>query len=51
MCNSDSQRVSAATDFGIRLVSAVGGAIRLNDELKFRFDVLARRKPEASDDG
>jgi polyisoprenoid-binding protein YceI len=31
------------TDYGIRLVSAAGGSIRVKDELKFTFDVLARK--------
>jgi polyisoprenoid-binding protein YceI len=32
------------TDYGIKLVSAAGGSIRVKDELKFTFDVLARRQ-------
>jgi polyisoprenoid-binding protein YceI len=37
------------TNFGIRLVSAAGGTIRLKDELKFRFDIVARRFREPGD--
>ena len=31
------------SDFGIRPVSFAGGALRLKDELKFRFDIVAKR--------
>ncbi|MFZ0594562.1 MAG: hypothetical protein WAM39_29165 [Bryobacteraceae bacterium] len=30
------------TDYGIRLVSFAGGALKVKDELKFTFDLLAR---------
>jgi polyisoprenoid-binding protein YceI len=39
------------TDYRIRLVSAAGGALKLKDELKFRFDVVANRRPEGGDAG
>src|SRR5689334_20654697 len=32
------------SDFGIKPVSAVGGTIKLKDELKFSFDIVARRQ-------
>lgn len=32
------------TDYGIKLVSAAGGTIKLKDELKFSFDILANRE-------
>ncbi len=31
------------TDFGIKLVSVAGGALKLKDELKFSFEIVARR--------
>lgn len=31
------------SDYGIRPVSVAGGALRLKDELKFRFDIVAKR--------
>jgi polyisoprenoid-binding protein YceI len=34
------------TDYGIRLVSFAGGALKVKDELKFTFDLLARRVKE-----
>ncbi|HTX36278.1 MAG TPA: YceI family protein [Bryobacteraceae bacterium] len=34
------------TDYGMRLVSVAGGTLKLRDELKFSFDILAHRKPE-----
>lgn len=36
------------TDFRIRLVSAAGGTIKLKDELKLRFDIVAVRRREGS---
>jgi len=40
------------TDYGIHLVSAVGGALKVKDELKFQFDIAAHRgagsKPAAT---
>jgi polyisoprenoid-binding protein YceI len=47
--NGDSLRASGEfsikqTDYGIKLVSAAGGSIRVKDELKLTFDVLARRQ-------
>ena len=36
------------TDFGIKLVSVAGGALKLKDELKFQFDIVANRRLEAS---
>lgn len=47
--NGDSLRATGEfsilqTDYGIRLVSAAGGSIRVKDELKFTFDVLARKQ-------
>ena len=32
------------TDYRIRLVSVAGGALKLKDELKFTFDIVARKK-------
>lgn len=32
------------TDYGIALVTAAAGAIRVKDEVKFSFDILARRQ-------
>ena len=32
------------TDYNIRLVSVAGGALKLKDELKFSFEVVARRE-------
>ena len=32
------------TDFGIRLVSVAAGTLKLNDELKFAFDIVAHRR-------
>jgi polyisoprenoid-binding protein YceI len=32
------------SDYGIRPVSVAGGALKLNDELKFSFDIVARRE-------
>ena len=32
------------TDYGIPLVSVAGGALKLKDELKFNFDIVARRQ-------
>jgi len=36
------------TDFRIKLVSVAGGALKLKDELKFTFDVVANRRREAA---
>ncbi len=36
------------SDYGIRPVSAVGGTIRLKDELKFSFEVVARKQNNQS---
>jgi polyisoprenoid-binding protein YceI len=35
------------TDYGIRLVSVAGGTLKLKDELKFTFDIVAHRKRDA----
>lgn len=35
------------SDFGIKPVSFAGGALRLKDELKFKFELVARRQNEA----
>jgi len=35
------------TDYGIQLVSVAGGALKLKDELKFSFDIVAHRTREA----
>ena len=35
---------SKQTDYDIKLVSAVGGGVKVKDELKFSFDILARKK-------
>jgi len=32
------------TDYGIPLVSVAGGALKLKDELKFSFDIVARKR-------
>jgi polyisoprenoid-binding protein YceI len=32
------------SDYGIRLVSALGGALKVKDELKFSFNIVARRQ-------
>ena len=32
------------TDYGVRLVSVAGGALKLKDELKFSFDIVAHRR-------
>lgn len=34
------------TDYRIKLASVAGGALKLKDELKFAFDIVARRKSE-----
>jgi polyisoprenoid-binding protein YceI len=36
------------TDYGIKLVSAAGGTIKLKDELKFSFDIVANREASES---
>lgn len=35
------------TDYGIRLVSVAGGVLKVKDELKFTFDIVADRRREA----
>ena len=32
------------SDYGITLVSVAGGALKLKDELKFTFDIVARKQ-------
>jgi hypothetical protein len=32
------------TDFNIKLVSVAGGALKLKDELKFSFEIVARKQ-------
>jgi hypothetical protein len=32
------------TDYSIKLVSVAGGALKLKDELKFSFEIVARRQ-------
>jgi hypothetical protein len=32
------------TDFGIKLVSVAGGALKVKDELQFSFDIVVRRQ-------
>ena len=32
------------TDYNIKLVSVAGGALKLKDELKFSFEIVARRQ-------
>ena len=32
------------TDFNIKLVSVAGGALKVKDELKFSFDIVARKQ-------
>jgi len=34
------------TDYGIKLVTAAGGVLKIRDELKFGFFILARRQPQ-----
>ena len=34
------------TDYRIQLASVAGGVLKLKDELKFTFDIVAHRKPE-----
>ena len=34
------------TDYGMRLVSVAGGTLKLKDELKFTFDIVAHRRPQ-----
>lgn len=34
------------TDYRIKLASVAGGALKLKDELKFNFDILARKRTE-----
>ena len=38
------------TDYGLRLVSVAGGTLKLKDELKFTFDIVAHRKRETAGD-
>jgi hypothetical protein len=33
------------TDYNIKLASVAGGTIKLKDELKFTFDMAARKQP------
>jgi len=37
------------TDYGIRLVSVAGGGLKLKDDLKFTFDIVARRERKAAE--
>jgi polyisoprenoid-binding protein YceI len=39
------------SDYGIKPVSIAGGAIRLKDELKFKFEISARRQEEPAAGG
>jgi polyisoprenoid-binding protein YceI len=39
------------SDYGIKPVSFAGGALRLKDELKFKFELVARRQDELSASG
>jgi hypothetical protein len=32
------------TDYDLKLASAAGGALKVKDELKFSFNILARKK-------
>jgi polyisoprenoid-binding protein YceI len=38
------------TDYGIRLVSVAGGTLKLKDELKFTFDIVAHRRKESGNE-
>jgi polyisoprenoid-binding protein YceI len=38
------------TDYGIRLISVAAGGLKLKDELKFTFDIVAHRKQGAAGD-
>lgn len=44
MLRSSGEFTLRQTDFGIRLVSIAGGALKLKDELKFSFEIVARRQ-------
>lgn len=51
MVNDDGLRANGEfsirqTDYGIKLVSVAGGTLKLKDELKFMFDVVAWRRRE-----
>jgi polyisoprenoid-binding protein YceI len=37
------------TDYGIRLISVAAGTLKLKDELKFTFDMVARKQAAAGD--
>jgi polyisoprenoid-binding protein YceI len=38
------------TDYNIRLVSVAGGTLKIKDELKFTFDIVARRLRDTAED-
>jgi polyisoprenoid-binding protein YceI len=38
------------TDHRIKLVSVAGGTLKLKDELKFSFDIMARRRHEVGNE-
>jgi polyisoprenoid-binding protein YceI len=44
MLRSSGEFALQQTDYGIRLVSVAGGALKVKDELKFSFEIVARRQ-------
>ena len=42
-CRASGEFALRQSDFGIRLVSAVAGGLRVKDEIKCSFDIIARR--------
>lgn len=43
MLRASGEFTLSQTDYGIKLVSVAGGAIKLKDEIKFSFEIVARR--------
>jgi polyisoprenoid-binding protein YceI len=44
MLRASGEFALSQTDYGIKLVSVAGGALKLKDELKFSFEIVARRQ-------
>jgi polyisoprenoid-binding protein YceI len=44
MLRASGEFVLKQTDYGIKLVSVAGGALKVKDELKFSFEIVARRQ-------
>ena len=44
MLRSSGEFTLRQTDYGIKLISVAGGALKLKDELKFSFEIVARRQ-------